>query len=87
MTIAKRLDNFLRRTFSKRKLCYIYFYYEEKGVDLKRPVVKMQPYLAWVHVNEHVKNLAPIFETKVAKGRSIKIKEVRIIPIPYVEVI
>ena len=87
MTVAERFENFLKRTFSKRKLCFIYFYYVEKGVDLKNPVLKMQPYLAWVHTNEHLKKVTPLFRAKIQKGRNLELKDVKIIPIDVVEVI
>lgn len=86
-TLAKRLDNWLRILFSSRRLCYIYFYYEEKGVDLKKPMRKMEPYLAWLFLNENIKNVTPLFETKIKKGRAIVLKDIKIIPIPYIEVI
>ncbi len=87
MTLAERLNDWLMVTFSARKLCWVYFYFIESGPDLKNPVLKMEPYIAWVHPESHIKHVSEMFRTKVKKGRNIQLKDIQIIPVGRVTVI
>lgn len=87
LPLAERFNNWLMILFSKRQLCYVYFHYTEKGVDLKTPMKKMEPYIAWIHPEAHIKSVAPLFEGKIKKGRDIQLTNIQIIPITNVAVI
>ena len=79
--------DWIKRAFSRRKLCFVFFYFEEKGPDLKRPVAKMEPYIVYCNPKEKGDKLAPLFMTKVPKGRTIRITNVVIQPVGRVEVV
>lgn len=87
LPLAQRLNNWLMILFSKRQLCYVYFHYTEKGVDLKAPRKQMEPYIAWVHPEANIKSVAPLFEGKIKKSRNIQLTNIQIIPVPNVAVI
>lgn len=85
--LAVRLNDWLMVTFSGRKLSYVYFYFTEAGVDLRNPVQKMEPYIAYVHPKANMKQVTPLFETKIKKGRNIKLRRIEIIPVGRIAVI
>lgn len=86
-SLATRLNNWLKVTFSKRKLCYVFFVFEESGVDLKKPVTKMEPYLAWIHPQAKIDAVSELFSTKIKKGRNLKLLNIKIEPIQIIPVI
>ena len=85
--LANMLGEWLLRIFSKRKLCYVFFHYEEKGPDLKLPVHKVQPYLAYINPKANDIEAAPLFQVEIKKGRTVKHKKVEIVPVGKIPVV
>ena len=86
-SVAEMVGDWIKRTFSRRKQCYVFFHYEERGPDLRLPIRKVQPYVAYCRVKPTAKEIAPLFACKAPKGRTIKIIAVVIQPVGRIQVV